>query len=168
MSTATASKGAGATAGKDGGLLEQAVFSFGDALRAGVKVQQEVGKWWADTLDQVQQPFPAATDYQRKARAVVTEVIPAAQKNAQEVLKVLDQNYQGSLSLLQKAFDADPAGAADDGPARTRELWQEALDLVRDNASAVAQSNLKLLELWATVLRKTAEFRSVEEKSAKK
>jgi hypothetical protein len=167
MATATASKSAG-TAGKAGGLFEQAVLSFGDALRAGVKVQQEVGKWWGDALDQVQQPFPAATDYQRKARVVVTEVIPAAQKNAAEVLKLLEQNYQRSLALLQKAFDADPATAAEEGPARTRELWQESLELLRDNASAVAQANLKLLELWATVLRKSAEFRSGDEKSAKK
>ena len=132
------------------GLFEQAVGTFGDALKSGVKIQEEVGKFWTDALDQV-----PAQDWQRKSRAMIADAIPAARRNVEEWLKLVEDNSRRSVTLLKRAFDSDQLEPGE-LQERTQELWQETLEMVRNNAQAVAQSNVKLLEVWAELLRKNA------------
>src|SRR5690349_17590212 len=72
------------------GLFDQAVSTFGDALKAGVKIQEEVGKWWSDALEQA----GPVTEWQKKSRAIFGDAIPTAQKNTEEWLKLVEQNYK--------------------------------------------------------------------------
>ena len=75
----------------------------------------------------------------------------AAQKNAEEWLKLVEQNYKRSLGLLKKAWETD--ADASTMRAKTQELWESSLELVRDNAQAMAQANMKMMEVWAGMLR---------------
>src|SRR5437762_2209635 len=118
------------TATKDpgvSGLFDQAFQTFGDALKSGVKIQEEVGKWWSEALDQA----GPANEWQKKSRALVSEAIPAAQKNTEEWLKLVEQNYRRSMSLFKKAFESN--GDPSDVRAKTKQLWEESMELVRDN-----------------------------------
>jgi hypothetical protein len=128
------------------GLFDQAFQTFGDALKSSVKIQEEVGKWWSDTLDQA----GPVNEWQKKSRALVSEAIPAAQKNTEEWLKLVEQNYRRSAALFKKAFETN--GDAADVRAKTKELWEESMELVRENAKALADANKKMLELWAGIL----------------
>jgi len=134
-------------------LFDQAIGTFGDALKSGVKIQEEVAKFWTDALDE----GGPAYEWQRRSRVAVGEAIPAAQKNAEQWLKLVESNYQKSLELLKKAFSADGNGSPKDAQAKTRELWEASLELVRDNVQAVAQTNVKMMELWAEMLKKNAD-----------
>jgi hypothetical protein len=58
--------------------------------------------------------------------------------------------------MLKKACDAQPADAAA-VRAKTQELWEGTLELVRDNATAMSQANLKMMEVWAGLLRVGAQ-----------
>lgn len=132
-------------------LFDQAVLTFGDALKAGVRIQEEVAKWWTDALEQ----GGPVQEWQKKSRAIVSEAIPAAQKNAEEWLKLVEQNYKRSMDLLKKAFDTN--GAGKDVQSRTQDLWEASLQVIRENAQAMAQANMKMMELWASVLQKNVE-----------
>jgi hypothetical protein len=143
-----------------GGVFNEAAETFNEAVNAGVKVQEEIGKWWSDAFEQA----GAAEQWQKKSRAILDEAIPAAQKNAQEWLKLVDQNYKRSLGLFKKAWEVQPADPAD-MRAKSQELWEESLELVRDNANAVAQANIKLMEVWGRVLQNGA---SVDNGKSKK
>jgi hypothetical protein len=134
------------------GLFDEAVQTFNEAVKAGVKVQEEIGKWWSDALEQA----GPIEDWQKKSKAVLGEAIPAAQKNAEEWLKLVEQNYKRSLGMLKKAWDADPGDAAAIR-AKTQELWESSLELVKDNTQAIAQANLKMMEVWAGLLRVGAQ-----------
>ena len=129
------------------GLVDEAMGTFNDAVKAGVKVQEEIGKWWSDALEQA----GPADQWQKKSRAIISEAIPAAQKNAEEWLKLVEQNYKRSLGLLKKAWETD--ADASTMRAKTQELWESSLELVRDNAQAMAQANMKMMEVWAGMLR---------------
>ena len=135
-------------------LFDDAVQSFGEAVKAGVKVQEEIGKWWSDALDQAGGATPVDA-WQKKSKAVLSEAIPAAQKNAEEALKLVEQNYKKSLAMLKKAWDADPSDATA-VRAKALELWEASLELVRDNTQAMAQANLKAMEAWAGLLKSAA------------
>ena len=136
------------TADRASGLFDQAVSTFGDAMKAGVKIQEEIGKWWSDALDQ----SGPAMEWQKRSRAIVQEAIPAAQKNAEEWLKLVEKNYHKSMALLKRAWetDADPKEIR----AKTQELWEASLELVRENAQSMAETNMKMMEVWAGLLKK--------------
>jgi hypothetical protein len=131
-------------------MFEDALQTYNDAVKAGVKVQEEVGKWWSDAIDHA----GPAEEWQKKSKAVLSEAIPAAQKNAEEWLKLVEQNYKRSLALLKKAWETDTDAST--MRAKTQELWESSLELVRDNAQAIAQANMKMMEVWSGVLRNGA------------
>ena len=134
------------------GLFDQAVQNFGEALKAGVKAQEQIANWWTDALNKA----VPATEFQKRSRTLASEVIPTAQKNAEEIVKLIEQNYKRSVDLLRKAFDSTGAANAGDLQAKAQGLWEASVELVKDNAQAMAQTNIKVLELWADVLRQTS------------
>ncbi len=131
------------------GLFDQAAQTFSEAFRAGVKMQEDITKWWSDTLDQA----GPINEWQKKSRAIVNEAIPAAQKNAEEWLKVVEDNYNRSMDLMKKAFSNGTSNPAE-LQAKLRYLWEASLDVLRDNAQAMAQANVKMLDMWTDVMRK--------------
>lgn len=131
-------------------LFDQAVQTFGDAMKAGVKIQEEMGRWWSDMIEQA----GPVTEWQKRSRAMVCDAIPAAQRNTEEFMHVLEQNYKRSMELLKKAVDTEPPTAAADLQAKTQELWEASMEVVRDNAQAMAQANVKMMETWAEILKK--------------
>jgi hypothetical protein len=138
-------------AAKNETVFNEAAETFNEAVKAGLKVQEEIGKWWSDALEQA----GPTEQWQKKSKAVFDETIPAAQKSAQEWIKLVDQNYKRSVGLFKKAWEVQPADPAD-MRAKSQELWEESLGLVRDNANAVAQANIKLMEVWGRVLQNGA------------
>lgn len=132
-----------------GHLFDQAFQAFNDTLKAGVKIQEDVGRWWTDAFEQA---LPK-NEWQKKTGGLFGEAIPAAQRSAEECLKLLEANYRRSTVLLKKAFEVEPAETAD-LRARTEQLWRESFELVKENAEAVVQANLKLIELWSGVVKK--------------
>ena len=143
MSKATQQVGAG--------MFDTAVGAYAEAMKAGVKVQEDLVKWWGGQMNG-SGPFAA---WQQRSRAFLEDTAPAAQKNAEEWLKVLEQNYSRSVELLQAALDAEK-GAAGSTPLleRTRKLWEESLAVVKENTEAMAKVNMKAMELWTDVFKK--------------
>jgi hypothetical protein len=138
-----------ATQSKASGLFDQALNTFGETLKAGVKVQEEAAKWWTDAL----QSQDALRSWQSRSRDFVTEFIPSAQKSAEDWLKLVEKNANKSIALLKRAIESDTD--ADDLRRKTQELWEASLALVRENAQAVTDNNLKMMELWSKLLKKT-------------
>jgi hypothetical protein len=133
-------------------FFDQASQSFSDSLKQGAKMQEEASKWWTDALSH----FCPATDAGKKANALLSEAIPTFQKNAQEFFSLLEQNYKRTADLLKKAFQTEPATNSAEAEAKTRELWNASVGVVRDNAQAVANTNLRVMQLWADALNKGA------------
>jgi polyhydroxyalkanoate synthesis regulator protein len=132
-------------------LFDQAMQTYGDAMKATVKMQEDATKWWSDILE-----GGAMQTWQKKSRAIVSDAIPAAQKSAEEWLKMIEQNYRRSMDLLKKAMETDQAGAAADVRAKAQELWEASLVVIRDSAQAMAQANVRFMEQWAEIIKKNA------------
>ena len=133
------------------GFFDQASRSFGDALKAGVRVQEEWSKWWSDAVEQA----GPVRDWQKRSSTLLSGVLPAAQKNAEEWMKAMEQNYRKSMDLMRKAFDSEKSVVAPDYQERAKELWEESLSVVRESAETIAQANTKMVEAWAEVVRKS-------------
>jgi len=139
-------------------VFEQAVQTFGDAIKAGVKIQEDVARWWTDVFDQA----GAAQTWQKRSRAIVNETIPAVQKTAEEWLRVIEQNYRRSIELFKMAMDSEQTGAGTAARNKNQELWEASLQFVRDSAQSLAQTNVKVMEQWSDILRKNMECEEEE------
>ena len=136
------------------GLFDQAVQTFGDAMKAGVKFQEEMSKLWTEMIDQSGQ----LQEWQKQSRTMMGDALPAAQKNVEQWMKLTQQNYQRSVELFRKAFEPEQTNG---GQAtveavqnRTQDIWEASMEMVRGNAQAVAQANAKMMETWVGMLRK--------------
>lgn len=131
-------------------VMEQALDTFDAAMKAGVKAQEEATKWWSDLLGDA----GSIQDWQRKAVSAVGEMLPTAQKNAEDYLHVLEQNARNSMDLLKKAMEAGQSESLADLQAKTQKLWESSLTTLRTNTQAVVQANAKALESLTDLARK--------------
>jgi len=133
-------------------LLDSAASAFSDALKAGVRAQEEVVKWWTSSFDGA-----CAGDFQKRGRQLFDEAIPAAQKQAQDWLKIIDANCRRGVDLVRKAMDSEQDSLAAAFTDASRRLWEETVAVVKENLESMTQANIKMLEVWADLLRKSVE-----------
>ena len=129
-------------------FLDPAVQTLEDAFMAGVKIQENVTKFWSDAFDQA----GVLQDWQKRSQALIKEVIPAAQKNAENWMRILEENYRSNIELLRRMLSGD--GFGEEAQTRTKEAWETSLGMLRDSAQAVAQTNMKMLGMWTDMFRR--------------
>jgi len=130
------------------GVFDQAAKSFGEALHAGVKAQEQVVGFWSETLGKT-----GAGEYQEKARTAIANTVPVAQKSAEEYLKLVDTNYRKSLEALKKACEGGVGVTPSEFQTKARALFEASVELVKENAQALVQTNQRVFEAWSEVLR---------------
>lgn len=135
-------------------LYGQAMNNYEQALRTGLRLQEESGKWLTTMLDQATSP----QDWQRWVKAMGDRFIPETQKHMEENLKFVEQNSRTGVDLLKKAFDAAQSTSVMEGQAKMLTFWGASLNAFRDNAQAATQANTKAIEMWVEFLRRNAEM----------
>jgi len=144
-------------------ILDTAANAFSDAMKAGVKAQEEISRLWSDAVC-CGNPLG---DFQKRSRLMFDEAVPTAQRQTVELLKLVEQNYRRSVELLKKAVNSEQnGGAIESMQEKLHELWEEAVSVVKQNTEAMSQANVKLLEAWTDLLRKNFESGEAVIKSA--
>jgi len=142
------------------GMFDQAVKAFGDSLKAASKAQEDTMKFWTDSMGGKTNPMQ---EWPRRAQAIVGEIIPIAQKNADEYLKLIETNCRRNADLIKKAFNGTNGGGEKvDLQKRTRELWEASMEVARDNAQDVANTNMRVAQMWTDAFKKTADSAAAE------
>jgi hypothetical protein len=83
---------------------DKAMKNYEQAVRTGLKLQEEAAHLWTNFLNQSASP----QDWQKRvsgATTVANGILPAAQKRMEEVLDLMEQNTKASTELLKKAAD---------------------------------------------------------------
>jgi len=131
-------------------LFEQAVEMYESSLKAGVKAQQDAAKIMTDAADGMLKP----ADFQAQSQKFIAEVMPTAQKNFDEAVKLMNKNAESYLELVQKAFELGQCKDADAVQAKTQALWDASLKTTKANAQAMVDANAKMLQSWADLAKK--------------
>lgn len=134
-------------------VLDGAVDTFGQALKAGAKAQEELVNFWSNSFSS----GPYGNDYVKRSKDFLSDSASAAQNHAQEWMKLAEQNYRRSVDLLKKAVKADPDPNFTVGSERVRKLWEDSMTVVKENTDAIVQTNTRLAEVWTGLLRKNVE-----------
>ncbi len=134
-------------------LFEQAMKNYEQALKSGLKLQEESARMWTAFAGQAGNP----QDVQKRVKAWSDDVIPQTQKALDEYLKLIEQNSKASVDLLKKALVACQASTLQETQNRFLGVWEGSLNALRDTAVSVAQTNARVTEAWTTSARKAWE-----------
>jgi hypothetical protein len=125
------------------GLFDQAFRAYGDSLKVAMKAQEETVRFWGETVGKAN-PMPV----------LAGELIPAAQKNADEYLRLLESSYRRGTFLLKKVIPSQNAGDGIDLQQRTPDWWEASIEVARDNAQDWASTNLRIAQSWTEMFKK--------------
>ncbi len=142
-------------------VLDQAVDTFDAALKSGVRIQEDLAQWWAESLGDA----GSVQEWQKKIQELAGEAIPMTQKNTEEALKAIDQGCKDSLELVRKAFEATKTESVADAQAKMQELWEASLKTMRTNAEALVQANTTAMSAWADFARKSMNGKAAPAKA---
>ena len=130
-------------------MFDQAMKNYEQALRTGLKLQEETGKWWINLFNQSGSPQDASKQF-------VSEVIPAAQKRFGECVELLEQNSRAGFDLLKKGMETTQTASVGDTQTKWVDYCERSLKTLRTNAQAVADINAKAIDSWIEFVKKTS------------
>ena len=131
-------------------IFSQAMKSYEQALRTGVKLQEDTAKWLTSFC---QQP-PWTQELKKQMGSVVSQAIPAIQRNMEESLRLIDMVNKTTLNLLKKSTNGSSTAAAADVQPEMQRLWQSSLSVMQSNMKSLTDSQTKAVESWTEFMRK--------------
>jgi hypothetical protein len=130
-------------------LFKQAVETFQTAVRTGVKLQEESTRRFTTLL----RDFGSPLEWQKNAQQMMSESIEATQKGIEESIRMVNQNAQTAMAMMQKAFETQPTNGAPE--VKPEEIWDTALGALRSNAQVVLEANSRLVESWTQLVKES-------------
>jgi hypothetical protein len=140
-------------------LFEQAMNSYEQAFKTGLRLQEESSKWWTNLLEQTGR----SNEWQKTFRSMANEWLPEAQRRMEEGLRMVEQNSRASLELLKlfkKTVEVPQTNPMAESQTKLLSLWEASLNSMRDTAQAVAQANTQAIESWMELFRRGTEMAS--------
>jgi hypothetical protein len=125
------------------GIFDQAFRAYGDSLKVAMKAQEETVRFWSEAMGKA-----------NLMPALAGELIPAAQKNADEYLRLLESSYRRGAFLLKKVIPSQNGGEGIDLQQRTPDWWEASIEVARDNAQDWASTNLRIAQSWTQMFKK--------------
>jgi len=140
---------------------DKAMKNYEQAVRTGLKLQEEASHLWTNLLNQSASP----QDWQNRfsgATTVANGILPAAQKRLEEVLNLVEQNTKSSTDLFKKAADVCQTTTLPECQAKWLDLCTASVDLARSNLETVTQINSRAFDSWIDYVRKSADVTEVK------
>ena len=141
-------------------MAEQAVKNCEQAMKNGLKLQEEASKWWNNMAGQT----GSAQDWQKRfsnATNVATNFTAAAQKRAEELLDLAEKNARAGVELTKKAADAMQAPTVAESQRKWMEFWTASVGVARSSSESMAQIGGRALDSWVDFVQKNGEMNQI-------
>ncbi len=138
-------------------MAEQAARNCEQALRSGLKLQQQASQWWGSMLDH----GASAEDWHERFtqyNSLAHSLAPATQQRMEEVLELVEKSTRTGTELYKKAAEAAQTPAPADSQAKWMDFWTASLGAARANTEAVMQINSRAMNTWLEFIQKNAEI----------
>ncbi len=137
-------------------LAGTAMKNYEQAIRTGLKFQEEAGRMWGSMFNQT----GVAQDWHKRMAAVTgmaSSLVPLAQRRMEDVMSLMEKNSRTSAELLKKAVEAAQTPAVAESQAKWLEFWTSSMGAARSTAEAFTQIGTKAIDAWIDFLRKNTE-----------
>ena len=139
-------------------LFEQTMKNYEQALKTGVKMQEESMKYLSNLVSQNGSP----QDWQKRMKTMTDGFIPQTQKTVDEGLKLIEQTNRTGVELLKKVVASGQPNSVQDAQVKCLGVWEASLDAMRDTAVSMTQASNKAIEAWFAYAWKSGEQASTE------
>ena len=136
-------------------MFDQALKNYEQALRAGVKVQEEAAAYWTKLYNQsVSRPA-----LHKQMASLAGEVIPPSQKYMDGCLQILEQSTNATVDLMKKAVEAVQTVNPTECQGKLVDFCESSLKAAKAQTQAAMDLNSKAVDSWLAIARKaTAEM----------
>lgn len=135
-------------------VTDKAMKNFEQALRTGVKLQEEAAHYWTSILNHT----ATAQDWQKQVTnmsQVANGFMPAAQKQMEGVLGLLEKNTRTGAELVKKAVDAVQTPNLAESQTKWLDFYTSSLGAVRSTTEALTEINTQAIDSCISFLRNT-------------
>jgi hypothetical protein len=133
-------------------LFDQALKNYEQALRAGIKVQEEASAYWTKLFNQA----AARPNLQKQISSVANEVIPPTQKYMEGCLAIVEQNSRASVDLMKKGVEAVQATNLADSQSKLVDFCESSLKSLKSYSQSVVDLNTKAIDSWVGIVKKAS------------
>ncbi len=141
-------------------MTDTALKNYEQALRTGLKFQEEAGKWWSSMMNQTS----FTQDWQKRLTnmtGMANTFMPMAQRRMEDVMTLMEKNNKTSAELMKKACEAAQTPVVAESQAKWIEFWTSSVGAVRSNAQAWSEISSKAIDSWIDFVRKSTEVTEV-------
>lgn len=131
-------------------MLDEGLKNYEQALRAGLKFQEEAGKYWTRLVNQAASP----QDFQKQVSSFTNEVIPAARKAMDDCVELAEQNSRTGVDLVKKGLETAQATSYAEAQTKVADLCESSLKSLKANAQALVDINAKVADSWFAFVKK--------------
>ncbi len=141
-------------------MADKAMKNYEQALRTGLKLQEEAVKCFNHMFNQTASP----QDWQKRftnITAITSEVMPLTQKRMEEMLDLMEKNSRTGAELMKKAVDAAQSPVPAESQAKWMEFWTSSMGAARSNAEALTQISARAIDSWIDFVRRNTEVTEI-------
>ena len=139
-----------ATTSSSNDLFQQAICAWESAVASGVKMQEESARWLREMVSN----SSSLSEWYNKGQMAAGQTVVKFQENIDEAIRVINQQAESSVRLIQKAVDARQSETSPDARARLAEWWEAAMEAMRTNSQALLKANSHVFNAWSELARK--------------
>lgn len=138
--------------------MAQATISdvTGQAVRTGVKLQEEAGQWWTRVLAQL----ATAGDWQRHLTSytrITADAMPLTQRRVEEFMSWVERSGRGHAEVFRKALQAAQTTSVAESPNKWMEVWTASMKAAQSDVESATQISTNALDSWIACIRKNIE-----------
>ena len=132
----------GEVASITGESIDHAVRSFQEMVQTATRFQEK-------SINGLQEMLGAAASpaWRKRAQMAVKDMMVVAQKNRDETLHAMEQNFKTGIELWHRALVGKP-GAPPNVQKGTRNFWQTMAGLLRTGTETMTRTNSRIGQTW--------------------
>ena len=134
---------------------DQAIRNYEQALRAGLKFQEETWQSWYTLLNQ----SPFGPDWQKRFAGLseaANGVAVETQKQLEQTVELMEKNARLGADLMKKAVDASQTSALAESQSKWMALVKASLEAAQANVDAIMRINSRTAESLLNIVQKSA------------
>lgn len=143
-------------------FFDQALKNYEQALRAGLKAQEEASAYWTKLFDQT----ASRSDVQKQFASIANDVIPPAQKYMEGCVGLMEQNSRVGVELMKKGMNAVQTSNLGEWREKVMDITESSLKSMKATAQAVIDLNSKAVDSWIGVMKKSVDVAATRAEKA--
>ena len=137
-------KAAGATSESFDEIFREALRSYEEALKSGIKLQEESVNLWKDLLTKLGSP----EEFKAKLEAMTADAFPKARKRMEEFLETFNRTSNQTIDLFEKTVGVYQSTSVTEAQRRVHDLIETSLNALRVNVHTALNTNAKIISSW--------------------